>query len=115
VAQRIAQAVEILEDLLKLGMVHRAGFAVFQQVLLADIGDIGPILILGEEVVIGLLAPGAQILGDRFVPFLAVGEDGVDVEDDPRKSYSRWRTTSPIAKLAWLARGMSMRRPAVGE
>jgi hypothetical protein len=83
--QRVVAIVELLEQLFDLGVVHRAAIAVLDQVLLADIGDIGAFLILGEEVVIGLFAPGTKILGDLLVPFLAVGEDGVDVEHHAAK------------------------------
>jgi hypothetical protein len=93
-------------------VVHRAAIAVFDQVLLADIGDIGAFLILGEEVVIGLFAPGAKILGDLLVPFLAVGKDGVDVEHHAAKIILTVANDVADGKLARLARGISIRRPA---
>ena len=57
-----------------------AGF-VAEQVLLADIGDVARFRILGEQVVIGLVLGRTQVLRYRLVPFLAVGEDRIDVED----------------------------------
>src|SRR5690606_24193833 len=61
-------------------MVDRPGGPVAEQVLLADVRDVGRILAFGEQVVERLVAPRAHLLGDRLVPFLAVGEDRVDVE-----------------------------------
>ena len=66
-------------------MIDRAGLAVLQQVLLADIGGVARITVLGEQVVERLLAGRADFLGDRFVPFLAVGEDRIDIENHPAK------------------------------
>ena len=51
------------------------------QVLLADVGDVAALGILGEQVVERLVLGRAHLLGDRLIPFLAVGEDRVDVED----------------------------------
>src|SRR5205823_7919675 len=53
-----------------------------KQVLLTDIGDVGAFGILREEVVERLVLGRAQRLGDGVVPFVAVGEFGVDVEHD---------------------------------
>ena len=66
-------------------MIDRTGLAVGQQVLLADIGDIARITVLGEQVVKRLLAVGAHFFRDRFVPFLAIREDRIDIEDYPAK------------------------------
>src|SRR5690606_1894078 len=55
---------------------------VVEQVLLADVGDVGRVLVLSEQVVERLIAARAHLLGDGLVPFLAVGEDRVDVEHD---------------------------------
>src|SRR5690606_39686414 len=38
------------------------------------------ILVLGQQVVKRLVAVRAQILGNRLVPFLAIGEYGIDIE-----------------------------------
>jgi len=62
-------------------MIDGLAAVVVEQVLLADIGDIAALGILGEQVVKGLVLARAQILGDRFIPVVAVGEDRIDVED----------------------------------
>jgi hypothetical protein len=64
-------------------MVDRFLGFVADQILLADIGDVALLAILGEQVVEGLLLRRADLLGDRLVPFLAVRKLGVDVEDHP--------------------------------
>ena len=83
--QLIAAIGEILEQLIHRWMVNRAAFRVVRQVLLADIGDIAVFAVFSEQVVIGLLAVGLHFLGDRIVPFLAVGKDRVDVENNAAK------------------------------
>ena len=52
-----------------------------QQILLADIGDVARFRILGEQMVERLVLGRPDLLGDRLIPFLAVGEDRIDVED----------------------------------
>ena len=66
-------------------MIDRTAIAVSQQVLLADIGDVATVTVLREQVIKGLLAMGAHFLGDRFVPFLAIGEDRIDIEHHAAK------------------------------
>lgn len=84
-AQAISAFGKILEQLGNTGMVHRAAFAIRHQILLADIGDVGRILVFREQVIEGLIPQGADILGNRFVPFLAIGEDRVDIENHAAK------------------------------
>jgi hypothetical protein len=66
-------------------MMDRLTLDVGEQILLADISDVGGFRILGEEVVEGLVLGRPNILGDRLVPFLAIGEDRVDVENHAAK------------------------------
>ena len=61
-------------------MLDRATFPVGKQVLLTDIGHIALLTIFGEQVIERLLAVWADFRRDRFVPFLAVGENRVDIE-----------------------------------
>jgi hypothetical protein len=51
------------------------------QILLADIGNVIAVRILGEQMVKWLILRRPDIFGNRFVPFLAVRKDGVDVEN----------------------------------
>ena len=83
--QRIPSPIKLLEQLFDRGVIHRAAFAVTLQVLLADIGDIRAFAIFGEQVIIGLLTLGPDFVRDRFEPFLAVGEDRIDIENHPAK------------------------------
>ena len=62
-------------------MVDFAAFIVGNEVLLADIGDVAGLRIFGEQVVEGLVLGRPQCLVNGFVPFLAVGEFRIDVED----------------------------------
>ena len=63
-------------------VLDRLGAVIEQQVLLADIGNVGGLRILGEQVVKGLVPARPQRLRDRFVPFLRIRELRVDVEND---------------------------------
>src|SRR3712207_2779456 len=53
-----------------------------QQILLADIGRVAAFAILGEKVVEGLVLRRPYLFGNRLIPFLGIGEDGIDVVDD---------------------------------
>ena len=83
--QRVTPAVEVFEQFGQARVIDRAAIGVAQQVLLADIGDIARIAVFGEQVVERLFAVGADFLGDRFVPFLAIGEDRVHIVDHAAK------------------------------
>jgi hypothetical protein len=61
-------------------MFDRLVAVVDDKVLLADIGDVSGLGILGEQMVKRLVPGRAEVLGNRFVPFLAIGEFGIDVE-----------------------------------
>jgi hypothetical protein len=71
-----------LEELVHLRM--SAGFAglVDDQVLFRHVGEISGVIVLGEQVVIGLILARALGLGDGLPPFLGVGKHRVDVDDD---------------------------------
>lgn len=62
-------------------MLHRLRRLVSLQILLAHISDIASFAIVGEKMVKWLIPWGARSLGDRFVPFLAIGENRIDIED----------------------------------
>ena len=66
-------------------MVDRLVRLVGDQVLLAHVSDVAGLGILGEQVVEGLVLGRAHRLRDRLVPFVAVSEFGIDVEDDSAK------------------------------
>ena len=70
----VAAVLEAVEQLAHRRVIDRPAFGVGEEVALAHIGDVGTVVVLGEEVVEGLVAPGADILGDRLVPFFRVGE-----------------------------------------
>ena len=64
-------------------MIDRLVAIVGQQIALADIGDVTRIAVFREQVIKGLILARAQILRDLIVPFLGIGEDGIDIEHDP--------------------------------
>jgi hypothetical protein len=64
------------------GMLDRLVGVVDDQVLLADISDVAAVRILGEQVIERLILGRPLGLGNRFVPFVAVGELRIDIVDD---------------------------------
>ena len=63
-------------------MVYRSVFGIGQQVLLADIGDIAALGIFREQMIKGLFLGWPNAFGDRLIPFLAIREDRIDIEND---------------------------------
>src|ERR1700744_1636905 len=80
-AQRVSTVVEGFEHTGNGRMVDRLLGLVAFQILLTDISDIAAVRVFGEQVVEWLIALGPYILGYRCIPFLAVGKDGIDIED----------------------------------
>ena len=66
-------------------MVDLAGFAVAQQILLADIGAVATFRIFGEQMIKRLILCGSYRLWYRLIPFLAVGKNRVNIEYDSPK------------------------------
>ena len=79
--QLVAAAVEPFEHVGNRRMVDRLVAVVADQILLADVSDVGGFGILGEQVVKGLVLARAQAFRNGLISFLAVGELGIDVED----------------------------------
>jgi len=66
-------------------MIHWATLGVGEQIGLTDIGKVGRIIVFGEQVVKRLIAARANGFGDRFIPFVGIGEYRVDIEHHPAK------------------------------
>src|SRR6478609_3780391 len=81
-AQAVTAGGEIVEQAGDGGMIDRLVAIVGKQILLADIGDVAALAVLGEQVIERLVLARAQIDGDRLIPFVAVGEHRIDIEDD---------------------------------
>lgn len=58
---------------------------VLNEILLGDVRDVGRVLSLGEDMVIGLILAGSNLFGDREPPLLGVIEEGVDIENHTAK------------------------------
>ena len=82
--QRIAVG-RAVQDMRNVGVAERRVALVRHQVSFRDIGDIVRLLVLCEEVVIGLVLGRAKMFRDRLIPFIGIGEDRVDIEDDAAK------------------------------
>src|SRR3546814_3782486 len=63
-------------------MIDRPGRRIGQQVLLRDIGDIGGLRILGQQVIERLVLRRPQVGRNRLPPLLGVVEHRIDVIDD---------------------------------
>ena len=78
----IVTVLEAVEDQRGLRVGHRFAGFVGQQVLFRDIGGVNALLVLGQQVIEGLILLRTDLLGDRAPPFVGVGELGIDVEDN---------------------------------
>ena len=81
-AEEVTALVEAVEEAVDGRVVDLAAVLVGDEVLLANVRDVARLRILGEQVIERLVPGRAQVLGDRLIPFLAVGEFRVNVEDD---------------------------------
>ena len=74
---------EFIEQMRDFGMFHRTAFRIGQQILLADIGDIIRFVVICEQMVKRLVAAGAYVLRNRFVPFFAVRKNRIAIKNNP--------------------------------
>ncbi len=88
VAHPVASVFELLEILMHIRVRDRAGKRVPDQILLTDIGDVITLVAFGEQVVERLVAIGPDLFGNGLIPFFAIGEDRIDIEDDTAKIES---------------------------
>ena len=79
-AQRVALALDALEQLLDVGMPDRAVLGVCHQVLLADIGGVVAVSIFGQQMIERLVLVRAHLGRDRLLPLVGVVELGIDVD-----------------------------------
>jgi len=79
--QVVLAVLEAVEQQAGMRVANRLARSVGQQILFGDIGGVGAALVLGQQVVEGLVLAGADFFGDRQPPFLGVRERRVDVED----------------------------------
>jgi len=83
--QLILVAIPTFKHRADAGVTDRSLFAVCQQILLADIRDIAAFGIFREQVIKWLIFDRPNGLGYRFIPLVAVGEHGINVENDAAK------------------------------
>ena len=62
-------------------MADRFARFVGQQVLLRHIGDVIALVVLGQQVIEGLLLRWTRLFGDGVIPFLGIGKARIDIED----------------------------------
>ena len=62
-------------------MANRFAAVIGQQILLADISDVAAVGIFRQQMVKRLVPRWLQILWNGLIPFLAVGEDRIDIID----------------------------------
>lgn len=66
-------------------MFNWPAIGIRQKVLLAHIGDVRAVVALCQQVVEWLILMRSDIFRDCLVPFLAIGEDGIDIKDHTAK------------------------------
>lgn len=84
-SQRITAVLEAVEQAGDRRVFDRLVTVVGQQILLAYIGDVAGFRVFREQMVKWLVPARAYGLGNRFVPFLGIGEDRIDVKNDAAK------------------------------
>ena len=77
--------VEIVEHSRYTRMLDGFFAVVGDQILLADVRDVARLGVFGEQMVERLILAWADRLGDRFIPFFAIGKYRIDVENDAAK------------------------------
>ncbi len=65
------------EQVAQVRVVHRLARGVGHEVLLGHVGHVGALLVLGEEVVEGLVAAGAAVLGEAPHGVISVSDQAV--------------------------------------
>jgi hypothetical protein len=83
--QLITAFAEFSENAVNRRMADRAIVVVVKQVLLADIGNIAVLRIFGEQMVKGLILGRTDFRRDRVIPFIAVGENRINIKDHAAK------------------------------
>src|SRR6185503_2343412 len=83
--QQVSPLVEAVEQRADRRVVDRLVAVVGDQILLADVGDVARLGVLGEQMVERLVLGWPHAFRNGLVPFLAVGELRIDVEDHAPK------------------------------
>ena len=81
-------------------MAHGLSGLVGEEILLRDVGHILGVIVLGKQVIEGLILARTNVFGDGLPPFFGIVENRVDVEITPRNGNSRCLTSWPIENLA---------------
>jgi len=84
-AHTITLSIELFEQLRDLRVINRAAVGIGKQILLADICDIGTVVILGQQVIEWLFTARTDVFWDGFVPLFAICKDRIDIEDHTAK------------------------------
>ena len=110
-ARDVVAALHFLEEMRHLRVRHRLAGLVGQQVLLRDIGDVGGLRVLGQQVIEWLVAARTDLLGDRRQPLLGVGEHRIDVEDHAAEWINSVLHHLPDGELGRAHRQAAYHRP----
>jgi hypothetical protein len=74
-----------IEDQLELRMAARCVELIQNEILFGDVGHVGRIFGLREEMVIRLILRRPNLDGNRMPPFIGVVEERIDIENDASK------------------------------
>lgn len=81
----IAGSVKFVENFFDLRMTYRLGTGVGQEILFGDIGDIFRLLVLGKQMIKGLILARAHLSRYRQPPLFCVVEGRVNIENHATK------------------------------
>jgi len=81
----ISTRIGAIENQGELRVTARLTGLIQHEILLRHIGHIGGLIILGQEVIIGLVLGWPNLLGNREPPFVRIIERGINIKDDSAK------------------------------
>ena len=70
------------------------------EILLRHIRHIGGLIILGQEVIVGLVLGWPKLFGNREPPFVRIIERGIDIKDDSAKWMNSMANDFPDTKAS---------------
>jgi hypothetical protein len=81
----ISTRIGAIENQGELRVTARLTRLIQNEILLRHIGHIGGLIILGQEVIVGLVLGWPNLFGNREPPFVRIIERGINIKDDSAK------------------------------
>ena len=99
---------QIPEDIIHFRMRDRIAGLVHQKILLGNVGGIMGLLVLSEEMVVGLILLRANFLRNRLPPFIGMIKGRIDIENHTTEGKESVANNLSDSKF-----GLAIKHPAV--